>query len=571
MDSQQPTQCDTSAAPQCGCLSTIRSHLTSLVLACVLPVWLIAGFLVYYAYASKRALVTEHMLETTRALSMSVDQELATIQAALQALATSPAFDTGDVTAIHNQALALLHGYPKADIIVADRSGQQLVNSYRPLGSQLPKRNNPETVRRIFHDGNPVISDLFFGAVTKRPLIAIDVPVFRKGEVVYDLSMTLPSDRLAAILSHQHLPPEWYCSILDSKTVVVARTRRPERFVGKVVNSPFRQAMARSPEGIVKVVNLEGVAVLDAFSRSAASRWTVVIGAPTSTAMVDLYAWLGWAIGGATVISLLGIALALRIGSRIAQSIRSLVPPALALGSGEPVTDLPPHFISETACLSEAMLQASHILEKRAAERDRAEASLRESETLYRSVVTSMAEGIVLQSANGEITAVNPAAASIEGRSSEEMLGRTSDDQQLGAVYEDGTPFPAELHPSMVALRTGEPQTDVVMGIHRPDGTLVLISVNSQPLIAPGAAIPYAVVTTFHDITKRVRAEEDNRNLNEELEQRVQQRTAELEEKNAELEKMNRLFVGRELRMVELKERIRDLEESAPKEMTVKL
>lgn len=48
--------------------------------------------------------------------------------------------------------------------------------------------------------------------------------------------------------------------------------------------------------------------------------------------------------------------------------------------------------------------------------------------------------------------------------------------------------------------------------------------------------------------------------LNEQLEQRVKERTAELEAKNAELLKMNRLFVNRELRMVELKELIRELE-----------
>lgn len=44
------------------------------------------------------------------------------------------------------------------------------------------------------------------------------------------------------------------------------------------------------------------------------------------------------------------------------------------------------------------------------------------------------------------------------------------------------------------------------------------------------------------------------------LEERVRERTAELEEKNLELERMNRLFVGRELRMRELKERIAELE-----------
>jgi PAS domain S-box-containing protein len=55
-------------------------------------------------------------------------------------------------------------------------------------------------------------------------------------------------------------------------------------------------------------------------------------------------------------------------------------------------------------------------------------------------------------------------------------------------------------------------------------------------------------------------SEETLRRINTELDQRVRERTAELEGKNAELQKMNRVFVGRELRMVELKEQIKALE-----------
>ena len=135
------------------------------------------------------------------------------------------------------------------------------------------------------------------------------------------------------------------------------------------------------------------------------------------------------------------------------------------------------------------------------------EQKLLDSEEKYRSVVSAMAEGVVFQSADGLILAVNLAAERIMGATMQDLIGRTSADPKWESVHEDGTIFPGKDHPSIVTLRTGKPQSDVVMGIKIPDGTRRWISINSAPVIAKGDSKPTAVVTTFHDITDRKRQE----------------------------------------------------------------
>ncbi|MEG4424153.1 MULTISPECIES: diguanylate cyclase domain-containing protein [unclassified Microcoleus] len=133
---------------------------------------------------------------------------------------------------------------------------------------------------------------------------------------------------------------------------------------------------------------------------------------------------------------------------------------------------------------------------------------LQESEERYRSVITSMTEGVVLQLADGQITTCNASAGRILGLTPEQLMGRTSIDLDWRTVHEDGSPFPCQQHPAMITLRTGKPLSNVVMGIHKSDKTLTWISINSQPLFQMNQSQPYAVVTTFADITERKRAEE---------------------------------------------------------------
>jgi signal transduction histidine kinase len=356
--------------------STIRFHLLRLVVASVVPVWLVACVLVYHGYLNKRDAVNRDMLETAHSLSRVVDRELGSIQAALQVLATSPSFAAADLEGVHRQALQILKSYPGADITVADANGQQLLNSSRAYGTALPKRNTPESVRRVFETGRPSISNLYVGAVTKQQQISIDVPVLINGKVAYDLALTIPSESMTDLLLQSTLPPGWFGLLLDSKKVLIARSHNSERSVGVFLPGTVRRALMLAGEGSAETTSLEDEPAFMTFSRCELCNWTAVIEVPKSPAMAAIYQWILWAMLGTTAISLIGIALAMGYARRIAQAIQSLVEPALSLGRAEMVVGVGSYSVKETREVAAALVQAFDLLQARAAERDQAETEL---------------------------------------------------------------------------------------------------------------------------------------------------------------------------------------------------
>jgi PAS domain S-box-containing protein len=289
----------------------------------VLPVWIAAGFLVYRNYQSRRALTEQRMLETARALTMVVDKEFANIQASLSALATTPSLVSGDLPAFYRQAQMVLGAYPGAYILLADETGQELVNTIAPFGVPLPKHSVPDAVRQVYATGRPVTTNAFKGVFTGRLMISVHVPVLRDGRVVYDLAMNVPADRIARVLLQQQLPPEWIGRIYDGNQVMVARFPSAEKFTGRQANTVLGQRMRDVTEGMVGTTNSDGVPLFNNFNRSAASGWTVSIGVPKAVMMAEIWRWLQWTIAGTALLSLTGIALALRIGRNIEQIERA--------------------------------------------------------------------------------------------------------------------------------------------------------------------------------------------------------------------------------------------------------
>ncbi|HLS81333.1 MAG TPA: PAS domain-containing protein [Steroidobacter sp.] len=126
----------------------------------------------------------------------------------------------------------------------------------------------------------------------------------------------------------------------------------------------------------------------------------------------------------------------------------------------------------------------------------------------YRRLFEAMSEGVLVQDASGRVLTCNSAGQRILGLTIEEMRGRTTAEQvEVELVHEDGTPYATHDYPSIAALRTGQPQKRMIVGVRRKDRPLVWISVDATPLISKGAERPHGVVSVFHDLSERRRAE----------------------------------------------------------------
>jgi PAS domain S-box-containing protein len=136
-----------------------------------------------------------------------------------------------------------------------------------------------------------------------------------------------------------------------------------------------------------------------------------------------------------------------------------------------------------------------------------AQHELNASESRYRSVVASMAEGVILVDADGRITACNASAERILRVDREAIVGTGLDDARWAAVREDGTPAPPDELPAVDTLRTGRAHDDVVRGLRAGDGRMVWLSLNSQPLRGPGGDRATGVALSFTDVTERRTAE----------------------------------------------------------------
>lgn len=109
------------------------------------------------------------------------------------------------------------------------------------------------------------------------------------------------------------------------------------------------------------------------------------------------------------------------------------------------------------------------------------------------------------------------------------------------AYHSDGSEIAHMDTPAIAILRTKQPGSDVELILERPDHQRVTVRVSTS-LITDDAGMPTGIISSFYDITDRKKvelalreSERNYRDLAEELEKKIERKTADLLAKNQEL------------------------------------
>lgn len=349
-------------------MRSVRFQLARMVVISVLPVAAVSALLIYLSYERHYSESERSAIQAAHAICAAIDGELDRIETAARALAAASGLERGDVAGFYARAAQGVAGEFGRTVVLSDAKAREVLPP-RAGVEPLPHDLQREQVSKVFQTGRPVVSDLFTARVGGRPRVNVDVPVLRDGRVIYDLSIQMLPYRFETLLASHQLPPGWVASVYDSKGVIVARNDAPELYVGLPALPALRSRMQQAPEGIVQTSGRSGRPIMLAFWRSDRSGWTVSVGAPEALLFADARRTLYWTSLGTLAMLVIGLCMAWLVGNAISLSIRALVAPAFALGTGEPVS-VAPLAVKEAEEVAAALREADALVRRRTKERD---------------------------------------------------------------------------------------------------------------------------------------------------------------------------------------------------------
>ena len=259
----------------------VRTHLSLLAAAVFLPMIVGAGVAIKLLLDAERHAVLRGMQELARTSVLAMDQELTAAIATGRTLATSARLSQGDLESFYAQARAANAGTIRQTALLRE-DGQQLFNTALPFGQPIapPLAGALQRVQGVLARGLPTVSNLIVGGATRRPVIAIELPLRLDDGRRVLLDQWFAVSHLNRVLPRD-VAPSWQVAVFDRDGATLARNAAWKDEIGTRARPALLDGL-RQGKAQIDIAGPDGKPMAAALARSALSGWTAVIGVPVS-------------------------------------------------------------------------------------------------------------------------------------------------------------------------------------------------------------------------------------------------------------------------------------------------
>jgi two-component sensor histidine kinase len=333
--------------------ASLRVYLYALVVALVLPMFILAALLLLQLQSQERSLIDRRITREAQIVSTNIGGRLHDMTMLLQVLASSPELKSGDLKLYHDRTQSAL-GSGSWFFVMLDEKGQQLLNTRLPYGSPLGSTANMAALRTALSENRVVITDGFLGQTTKKWAFNVILPASDPALPVRGaLVLTQTADDLSPSITPSDLPTGWKTALVDRSGHVLAASAELKE------GDPFPpelQSRLRTADG-VSVLGGKGHNIMG-FSHIDVSGWTAVVWGPSSSARLDtVRVWSGLMLGTAAFL-LLALIAAYLVSRQLRHAITGIADMAEHVGKGE-VVDPVKTSITEANLVATTLADAS--------------------------------------------------------------------------------------------------------------------------------------------------------------------------------------------------------------------
>ena len=474
--------------------NSLRRYLLALVLACLLPVIAISGIAVWKAAVAFRNTATTRLADTALTLANAVENELEGRLATLEAAVVSSRArdETSSVAAAELERIGL------GGQLTFFGSAADAINN-AALGPGAPG----VVARQAIERNRSVVSNITVDTDSGRPFISIGMPAGEEHGERGAVVLTLPPEHLVRTLQQRGAALSGILvAVTDGEGRIVARSRDPQRFIGKRVPDWANLLAVGNDHGLFDAKTTEGIPVVFSFQTLRGTPgWVVVVGEPREVFNARWREPLQGLAFGALIAIVLALAVAAWIARLILLPVRALAERSKAIAADGPNIDIKPVAASavlEFETLRQSFEEAETALRERALAEHRFVEALAESEGRYRAVAEAGALVFWRRSSDGRV---------LSATGWEELTGAPEsaalDSGWIKFVHPHDLPSASQAWEEAVSARS---MVDIEFRIKARDGRWLWVRARGAGVVAADGA-PKEWVGALEDVDARRQAQ----------------------------------------------------------------